>query len=204
VPPGVALRFAGSSADVVNTFRNFALSLGLSIVAIVVVLVLLFRGWRAPLVIVVALPLIGGWRALRALRRARRFRARLPHGCHIFLWPGQQERDPARRRRSFNAAAQGMERAAAIVEAGSRRFPADHYDHVRPRFLGMLPIAVGFRRRLGIARADGHRHHRRLDFVDGFEPPGDPGRILAPAMAGSDAVFHVAAMYSLWRKDRPK
>jgi multidrug efflux pump subunit AcrB len=110
--------------------------------SIIVVLGLLFRGWRAPLVIVVALPLsvVG---ALFALFVVRADFGLISLMGVIFLF-GLVNKNAIllvdaiiQRRRA------GMERAAAIVEAASRRF--------RPiimttsaTILGMLPIAVGF------------------------------------------------------------
>jgi multidrug efflux pump subunit AcrB len=142
VPQGVALRFAGSSADVVTTFRNFALSLALSVVAIVVVLVLLFRSWIDPLVITVSLPLsIVG--ALFALWITRSEFGLISLMGVIFLLGLVNKNaillvDSIERLRS-----EGLERREAILTAGSQR--------LRPiamttaaTILGMLPIALGF------------------------------------------------------------
>ena len=142
LPPGIVLRFAGSSADVVNTFRNFALSLGLSVVAIVVVLVLLFRSWIDPLVISVSLPLsIVG--ALFALWITRSEFGLISLMGVIFLLGLVNKNaillvDSIERLRS-----EGVERRNAILTAGSQR--------LRPiamttaaTILGMLPIALGF------------------------------------------------------------
>jgi len=142
VPPGIALRFAGSSADVVTTFRNFAFSLGLSVVAIVVVLVLLFRSWIDPLVISVSLPLsIVG--ALFALWVTRSEFGLISLMGVIFLLGLVNKNaillvDSIERLRG-----QGLQCREAIMTAGSQR--------LRPiamttsaTILGMLPIALGF------------------------------------------------------------
>lgn len=134
--------FAGEAGDTITTFGSFGITLGLSTLSIIVVLGLLFRGWRAPLVIVVALPLsvVG---ALFALFVVRADFGIISLMGVIFLF-GLVNKNAillvdaiVQRRRA------GMERAAAILEAASRRF--------RPivmttfaTILGMLPIAVGF------------------------------------------------------------
>lgn len=134
--------FAGEAGDTITTFGSFGVTLGLSTLSIIVVLWLLFRGWRAPLVIVVALPLsvVG---ALFALFVTRTDFGLISLMGVIFLF-GLVNKNAillvdaiVQRRRA------GMERVAAILEAGSRRF--------RPivmttfaTILGMLPIAVGF------------------------------------------------------------
>ena len=142
LPPGVSLSFAGSSEDVVNTFRNFALSLSLSIVAIVVVLVLLFRSWIDPLVISVSLPLsIVG--ALFALWVTRSEFGLISLMGVIFLLGLVNKNaillvDSIKRLRT-----EGLECREAILTAGAQR--------LRPivmttaaTILGMLPIALGF------------------------------------------------------------
>ena len=142
LPPGITLSFAGSSADVVNTFRNFALSLGLSIVAIVVVLVLLFRSWLDPLVISVSLPLsIVG--ALFALWVTRSEFGLISLMGVIFLL-GLVNKNAILLVDSINRLrGEGLECREAIRAAGSQR--------LRPilmttgaTILGMLPIALGF------------------------------------------------------------
>ena len=134
--------FAGEAGDTITTFGSFGITLGLSTLSIIVVLGLLFRGWRAPLVIVVALPLsvVG---AIFALFVVRADFGLISLMGVIFLF-GLVNKNAillvdaiVQRRRA------GMDRVAAILEAASRRF--------RPivmttfaTILGMLPIAVGF------------------------------------------------------------
>jgi multidrug efflux pump subunit AcrB len=134
--------FAGEAGDTITTFGSFGVTLGLSTLSIIGVLGLLFRGWRAPLVIVVALPLsvVG---ALFALFVVRADFGLISLMGVIFLF-GLVNKNAillvdaiVQRRRA------GIERATAILEAASRRF--------RPiimttfaTILGMLPIAVGF------------------------------------------------------------
>jgi len=134
--------FAGEAGDTITTFGSFGVTLGLSTLSIIAVLGLLFRGWRAPLVIVVALPLsvVG---ALFALFVVRADFGLISLMGVIFLFGLVNKNaillvDAIVQRRRM-----GMERAAAILEAASRRF--------RPivmttsaTILGMLPIAVGF------------------------------------------------------------
>jgi multidrug efflux pump subunit AcrB len=142
LPKSSSYVFAGEAGDTITTFGSFGVTLGLSTLSIIVVLWLLFRGWRAPAVIVVALPLsvVG---ALFALFVTRTDFGLISLMGVIFLF-GLVNKNAillvdaiVQRRRA------GMERATAILEAGSRRF--------RPivmttfaTILGMLPIAVGF------------------------------------------------------------
>ncbi len=142
LPKSAHYVFAGEAGDTITTFGSFGVTLGLSTLSIIVVLGLLFRGWRAPAVIVVALPLsvVG---ALFALFVTRTDFGLISLMGVIFLF-GLVNKNAillvdaiVQRRRA------GMERAAAILEAASRRF--------RPivmttfaTILGMLPIAVGF------------------------------------------------------------
>lgn len=142
LPKGVALRFGGSSADVVTTFRDFGIALSLSIVAIVAVLVVLFRSWVDPIVITVSLPLsIVG--ALFALWVTRAQFGLISLMAVIFLFGLVNKNaillvDRIRKLRTL-----GMRRHEAIAEAGAQR--------LRPivmttaaTILGMLPIALGF------------------------------------------------------------
>jgi multidrug efflux pump subunit AcrB len=142
LPRSATFSFAGESGDVVSTFGSFGAMLGLSTASIVVVLGLLFRGWRAPLVIVLALPLsiVGALVALFVVRAdfgiislmGVIFLFGLVNKNAILLVDAIEQRRRA-----------GMERTAAITEAATRRF--------RPiimttaaTILGMLPIAIGF------------------------------------------------------------
>jgi multidrug efflux pump subunit AcrB len=142
LPKSAHYVFAGEAGDTITTFGSFGITLGLSTLSIIVVLGLLFRGWRAPLVIVVALPLsvVG---ALFALFVVRADFGLISLMGVIFLF-GLVNKNAillvdaiVQRRRA------GVARAAAILDAASRRF--------RPiimttsaTILGMLPIAVGF------------------------------------------------------------
>src|SRR5579883_541939 len=56
-PPSIALDLGGDSARVGEIFGSFGATLGLSVVCILAVLVLLFRSWVDPFVIVFSLPL---------------------------------------------------------------------------------------------------------------------------------------------------
>ncbi|GAC1441442.1 MAG: efflux RND transporter permease subunit [Vulcanimicrobiaceae bacterium] len=142
LPKSVALTFGGNSADASTTFRDFGIALALSVVAIVVVLVALFRSWVDPVVIVVALPLsIVG--ALLALWVTRADFGLISLMAVIFLFGLVNKNaillvDRIKKLRSL-----GLARSAAIAEAGAQR--------LRPivmtttaTILGMLPIALGF------------------------------------------------------------
>ena len=56
-PPSVSLDLGGDSARVGEIFGSFGFTLGLSVICILAVLILLFRSWTDPLVIVFSLPL---------------------------------------------------------------------------------------------------------------------------------------------------
>jgi multidrug efflux pump subunit AcrB len=142
LPADVKLTFGGSSADVVTTFRDFGFALALSVVAIVAVLVALFRSWLDPLVITVSLPLsIVG--ALFALWITHSEFGLISLMGVIFLFGLVNKNaillvDSIERLRR-----NGLERRDAILAAGSQR--------LRPilmttaaTILGMLPIALGF------------------------------------------------------------
>jgi multidrug efflux pump subunit AcrB len=142
LPPGVTLSFGGTSADVVNTFRDFGVALALSVVAILAVLVALFRSWTDPFVISVALPLsIVG--ALFALWVTREQFGLISLMGIIFLLGLVNKNAIMLVDRIERLRRLGFERSEAIREAGSQR--------LRPivmttaaTILGMLPIALGF------------------------------------------------------------
>jgi multidrug efflux pump subunit AcrB len=141
-PPGVSLDLGGISADAQRTFTTFALLIALSIGAILAVLYALFRNFRDPLVISVALPLsiVGAFFALWVTRSD--FGMISLMGVIFLLGLVNKNAillvDAIKRLR-----ADGLSRKEAILEAGSLR--------LRPivmttaaTILGMLPIALGF------------------------------------------------------------
>ncbi|MDQ2859082.1 MAG: efflux RND transporter permease subunit [Candidatus Eremiobacteraeota bacterium] len=142
VPKGIALSFGGNSADAVTTFRDFGIALALSVVAIVVVLLLLFRNWIDPLVISVSLPLsIVG--ALFALWLTRAQFGMISLMAVIFLFGLVNKNAILLVDRIEKLRALGLRRGEAITQAGEQR--------LRPivmttaaTILGMLPIALGF------------------------------------------------------------
>jgi len=142
VPKGIALSFGGNSADAVTTFRDFGIALVLSVVAIVVVLLLLFRNWIDPLVISVSLPLsIVG--ALFALWATRAQFGMISLMAVIFLFGLVNKNAILLVDRIEKLRALGLRRSEAITQAGVQR--------LRPivmttaaTILGMLPIALGF------------------------------------------------------------
>jgi len=142
LPKDVKLSFGGNSADAATTFRGFGITLGLSVVAIVVVLVALFRGWVDPLVISLGLPLsIVGAFFMLWITRAEFGMISLMGVVFLFGLVNKNAIllvDRIERLREY-----GLHRTNAIVEAGSQR--------LRPivmttaaTCLGMLPIALGF------------------------------------------------------------
>ena len=142
LPRDVKLVFTGSSADAVNIFRDFAVTLALSVVAIVVVLLVLFRSWVDPLVISVSLPLsIVG--ALFALWITRADFTLISLMGVIFLLGLVNKNAILLVDRIEKLRKLGFARSEAILEAGTQR--------LRPivmttaaTILGMLPIALGF------------------------------------------------------------
>ena len=70
LPAGVTLQLGGDSSRVVEVFTSFGITLGLSVVCILLVLVLLFHNWVDPLVILFSLPLavVGAVVALMVVR----------------------------------------------------------------------------------------------------------------------------------------
>ncbi len=137
----VTLTFGGDSADSVTTFRDFGIALGLSVVAIVIVLFVLFRSWVDPLVITVSLPLsIVG--ALFALWITRADFGLISLMAVIFLFGLVNKNAILLVDRINKLRALGLVRSDAIYEAGAQR--------LRPilmttaaTILGMLPIALG-------------------------------------------------------------
>ena len=70
LPAGVLLELGGDSANIKKVFTSFGITLGLAVVCILAVLLLLFRNWVDPIVIVLALPLavVGAVLALLVVR----------------------------------------------------------------------------------------------------------------------------------------
>ncbi|GAC1309204.1 MAG: efflux RND transporter permease subunit [Vulcanimicrobiaceae bacterium] len=142
LPKGIALSFGGSSSDALTTFRDFGIALALSVLAIVVVLIVLFRSWIDPIVITVSLPLsIVG--ALFALWITRAEFGLISLMAVIFLFGLVNKNAILLVDRIKRLRALGLARPEAIAEAGAQR--------LRPivmttaaTILGMLPIALGF------------------------------------------------------------
>jgi multidrug efflux pump subunit AcrB len=142
VPKNIALKFGGNSQDAATTFRDFGIALGFSVVAIFAVLVILFRSWLDPLVIIVALPLsIVG--ALCALWLTRADFGLISLMAVIFLFGLVNKNAILLVDRINKLRELGMRRREAITEAGAQR--------LRPilmttsaTILGMVPIALGF------------------------------------------------------------
>ncbi len=142
LPRDVTLTFGGNSADVVATFREFGIALALSVLAIFLVLMVLFRSWVDPIVITASLPLsIVG--ALFALWLTRADFGLISLMAVIFLFGLVNKNAILLVDRINKLRALGFSRPEAIGEAGAQR--------LRPivmttaaTILGMLPIALGF------------------------------------------------------------
>ena len=133
-----------------TTFRDFGVALALSVLAIVVVLLLLFRNWADPLVISVGLPLsVSG--AMLALWITRSQFGLISLMGLIFLFGLVNKNAILLVDRIERLRRLGFERAEAIREAGAQR--------LRPivmttaaTILGMLPIASASARAPSCAR----------------------------------------------------
>ncbi len=142
LPKNVTLSFVGNSQKAVSTFTDFGIALGFSVIAILVVLMLLFRTWVDPLTIIVSLPLsIVG--ALFALWVTRADFGLISLMAVIFLFGLVNKNAILLVDRIEKLRRIGLSRADAIGEAGAQR--------LRPivmttaaTILGMLPIALGF------------------------------------------------------------
>jgi multidrug efflux pump subunit AcrB len=142
LPKNVTLSFEGNSQTAVTTFTDFGIALGLSVVAILAVLVLLFRTWVDPLAIIVSLPLsIVG--ALFALWVTRADFGLISLMAVIFLFGLVNKNAILLVDRIEKLRKLGMRRSEAIGQAGAQR--------LRPivmttaaTILGMVPIALGF------------------------------------------------------------
>ena len=142
LPKDIKLQFAGNSADAATTFRDFGVTLVLSIVAIIAVLLILFRSWVDPLVISVSLPLsvVG---ALFALWITHNDFGLISLMGVIFLLGLVNKNAILLVDRIKRLREGGLERTEAILGAGAQR--------LRPilmttcaTILGMLPIALGY------------------------------------------------------------
>jgi len=140
-PPSVTLDLGGDSARVGQIFGSFGVTLGLSVISILVVLLLLFRSWTDPLVIVLSLPLSIVGALLAALFTRSDFGMISVIGI-IFLL-GLANKSAILLVDYINQLRRsGLSRTDAILKAGPVR--------LRPilmttaaTILGMMPIALG-------------------------------------------------------------
>jgi multidrug efflux pump subunit AcrB len=141
LPASIGVSLGGDSQSASTTLLGFAQTLALSVICVIAVLVLLFRSWKAPLVILATLPLsvVGAMLGL-LLWHADFSIISLLGFIFLFGLTGKNAIllvDAIERRRPTSSLAD------AIVEAGRVR--------LRPilmttsaTILGMLPIACGF------------------------------------------------------------
>lgn len=142
VPPSITLKKGGDSARVGEIFGSFGVTLGLSVLCILVVLILLFKSWIDPLVVIFTLPLslVG---ALLALLFTRSTFGMISVIGIIFLL-GLTNKNAILLVDYINQSrCTGLSRTEAILKAGPVR--------LRPilmttaaTILGMLPIALGW------------------------------------------------------------
>ena len=142
LPKNVQLSFGGNSQAAVSVFTDFGIALGLSVVAILIVLVGLFRTWVDPLAIIVSLPLsIVG--ALFALWLTRADFGLISLMAVIFLFGLVNKNAILLVDRIEKLRKLGFARADAIGEAGAQRLRPIVMTTVAT-ILGMVPIALGF------------------------------------------------------------
>lgn len=141
LPPGVSLDLRGDSAHIGEIFGSFGVTLGLSVLCILFVLIVLFKNWVDPLVIILSLPLaIVG--AMLALLFTRSDFGMISVIGVIFLL-GLVNKNAILIVDYINQLRNsGLDRTEAILKAGPVR--------LRPilmttaaTILGMLPIALG-------------------------------------------------------------
>ncbi len=141
LPPGISLNLRGDSARVGEIFGSFGVTLGLSVLCILLVLILLFKSWLDPVVIIFSLPLaIVG--AMLALLLTRSDFGMISLIGIIFLL-GLVNKNAILIVDYINQLRKsGLDRNEAILKAGPVR--------LRPvlmttaaTILGMLPIALG-------------------------------------------------------------
>jgi len=141
LPSGVSIDLGGDSARIGEIFGSFGVTLGLSVLCILAVLLLLFRSWTDPLVIVFSLPLSLAGAMLALLISGSEFGMIAVIGI-IFLL-GLTNKNAILIVDYINQLRQsGSSRTEAILAAGPIR--------LRPilmttaaTLLGMLPIALG-------------------------------------------------------------
>ncbi len=141
LPKGVSIDLGGNSADAVDTFRGFGQTFVISIAAVAVVLLLLFREWRDPIVIGMSLPLslVG---AMLALYLTRATFGMISLMGVVFLLGLVNKNaillvDSIKRLRR-----EGQPRTEAIVNAGAIRLRPIVMTTAATIF-GMIPIALG-------------------------------------------------------------
>ena len=138
----IKIGLGGNSADVVSTFQGFGETFVISIFAVGIVLFLLFRSWRDPLVIGMSLPLslVG---AMFALYLTKSTFGMISLMGVVFLLGLVNKNaillvDMIRRQRE-----EGMPRSEAILNAGAVRLRPIVMTTAATIF-GMTPIALGF------------------------------------------------------------
>ncbi len=142
IPPSVSLDLGGDSARIGQIFGSFGVTMGLSVFCILVVLILLFQSWVAPLAIIFSLPLSLAGAMLALLVSQNEFGLISAIGV-IFLL-GLTNKNAILLVDYINQLRRtGLTRSDAILKAGPLR--------LRPilmttaaTILGMLPIALGF------------------------------------------------------------
>jgi multidrug efflux pump subunit AcrB len=141
LPSGVTIKLGGDSARIKTVFTSFGIALGLAVICILGVLLLLFRNWVDPIVIVLVLPLaiVGAVLGLLIVRSEFSMISLL--GI-VFLF-GLVNKNAILLLDCVNQClAQGMDCREAILRAGALR--------LRPilmttlaTILGMMPVAIG-------------------------------------------------------------
>ncbi len=141
LPPGVSIALGGDSAAIKQVFTSFGVTLGLAVVCILGVLLLLFRNWVDPIVIVLTLPLAIVGAVLGLLIVGDEFSMISRLGIDFLF--GLVNKNAILLLDYVNQLlAEGLEWREAILRAGALR--------LRPilmttlaTILGMMPVAIG-------------------------------------------------------------
>jgi len=141
LPPSVSLNLGGDSARISEIFGTFGTTLGLSVLCIMVVLLLLFQSWTAPLAIIFSLPLSLAGAMLALLVSRSQFGLISALGI-IFLF-GLTNKNAILLVDYINQLRRsGLTRSEAILKASPLRLRPILMTTVAT-ILGMLPIALG-------------------------------------------------------------
>ena len=141
LPPSISLKLEGNSGRIGEILGSFGTTLGLSVLCILVLLLVLFRSWVAPIAIIFSLPLSLAGAMLALLVSQSQFGLVSALGV-IFLF-GLTNKNAILLIDYINQLRRsGLTRSEAILKAGPLRLRPILMTTVAA-LLGMLPIAIG-------------------------------------------------------------